>query len=299
MDSIFEFERSDDVEIFQGDCRTILPTLEANAYHSCITSPPYFNQRDYRIDGQFGLEDTPQAYIDGLVAIFREVRRVLRNDGTLWLNLGDGYANQSYADNGIKARDLIGMPWRIAFALQADGWYLRQDIIWQKPDTMPEPAKNRCVKAHEYIFLFAKQADYYFDFEAIRERGVSGRKGVNPQRNTKETHGIQSGGNTGINAAKVKMLEEYERNGFVMRNKRSVWTVSVQQGGVRNLHFATFPPPLIEPCILAGAPPGGLVLDPFGGSGTTGLTARKLGRRAHLIELNPTYAALAEQRTQF
>lgn len=292
------FERSDYVTVHIGDCRQVLGQLTSGRYDTCITSPPYFNQRDYGIVGQLGLEASPQDYIDSLVAVFREVRRVLCDDGTLWLNIGDGYANRSYPELGIKPRDMFGLPWRLAFALQQDGWYLRQDIIWEKPDTMPEPVKSRCVKSHEYVFLLSKQPDYHFDAEAIREVGNSGRKGVTPQKNSKQTHGVQSGGNTGINAAKLKMLEEYEANGFVMRNKRSVWHVSVQQGSgdVRNQHYATFPPDLIRPMLEAGSREGGYVIDPFGGSGTVGIVARELGRHADLIELNPEYAALARKR---
>ena len=297
FDSCIQFERADYVKIYVGDCREILKDFAAKKYDTCVTSPPYFNQRDYDVDGQLGLETSPADYIDALAAVFAEVYRVLRDDGTCWLNIGDSYAYAAYPPMGIKPRDLLGIPWRLAFRLQQAGWYLRQDIIWDKPDTMPEPVKNRCVRAHEYLFLLAKQPNYYFDWEAIREVGQSGRKSPAPQRNTIETHGKlpQSNGNKGINAAKLKMLREFEATGQVTRNRRSVWRVSVQGGG-RHQHFATFPPALIEPCIQAGSRYGSDVLDPFCGSGTTGVVAKELGRRADLIELNPEYAQLAADR---
>lgn len=295
---MIHWERQDYVKVHVGDCREVLGSLPSQHYDTCITSPPYFQQRDYGIAGQIGLEVSLTEYIHDLVAVFDGVRERLRDDGTLWLNLGDGYANEACPSLSIKPRDMFGLPWRVAFALQESGWYLRQDIVWEKPDTMPEPAKSRCVKSHEYVFLLSKTPHYYFDWEAIREVGNSGRKGVNPQKNSKLTHGAQSGGNTGINAAKVKMLEEYETHGYVMRNKRSVWHVSAQQGSsdVRNEHYATYPPDLIRPMIQAGSRYDGYVLDPFGGTGTTGLVARELGRHCDLIEINPTYAAIAERR---
>jgi len=294
-DDLIAFPRAADINVFEGDALTVLRTFPDKKYSTCVTSPPYFNQRDYNVEGQIGLEISPRDYIKKLVAIFHEVKRVLRDDGTLWLNIGDTYANQNYYDCNVKPRDLLGIPWRIAFALQEDGWYLRQDIIWDKPDTIPEPVKTRCVKSHEYLFLLSKKPSYYFDYESIREIGVSGKKGVSPQQNSKLTHGEQSGGNTGINAAKVKMLEEFLLNGVVTRNRRSVWTVSTQSGE-RNEHYAQFPPKLIEPCIIAGSPYHGWILDPFAGSGTTGMVARDLGRCADLIELNADYAALARRR---
>jgi DNA modification methylase len=297
FDSVVQFERADFVTVHVGDCLDILKDFPDQKYDTCVTSPPYFNQRDYGIDGQIGLEKSPADYLDRLTAVFSEVYRVLRNDGTCWLNIGDSYAYAAYPPMGIKARDLLGIPWRLAFRLQQAGWYLRQDIIWDKPDTMPEPAKNRCVRSHEYLFLLSKQPRYYFDWQAIREIGVSGRKSTAPQRDTIETHGKlpQSNGNKGINAAKIKMLREFEEKGYVTRNRRSVWHVSVQST-MRNKHFATFPPALIQPCIMAGSRYGGEVLDPFCGSGTTGVVAKSLGRRADLIELNPEYAQLAADR---
>lgn len=298
MESVITFERADFVKVHIGDSRQVLQEFPDGKYDMCITSPPYFNQRNYGVDGQLGLELCPEDYIDNLMLVFREVHRVLRDDGTLWLNLGDSYSNASYGDMHIKPRDLMGLPWRIAFRLQQAGWYLRQDIIWDKPDTMPEPVKNRCVRAHEYLFLLSKRPDYYFDWQAFREVGVSGRKSPAPQRNTLETHGAVPGanGNKGINAAKQKMLEEFEAHGYVMRNRRSVWRVSVQGGGVRHDHFAPFPPLLVQPCIEAGSRYGGHVLDVFAGSGTTGVVCRELGRRCDLIELNPEYARFAQAR---
>lgn len=271
--------------IFVGDCKETLSHLPDQSVHTCVTSPPYFGLRDYGMDEQIGLEETPEAFIAELVAVFREVRRLLRDDGTLWLNLGDSYARAGGWSNnngldgvsraeggraksnmtgkgsqrlaaGLKQKDLIGIPWRVAFALQADGWYLRQDIIWHKPNPMPESATDRCTKAHEYIFLLSKSQRYYFDSEAIKEPSASG-----------------SGES---------------------RNRRDVWAVPVRP--YKGAHFATFPPDLIEPCVLAGCPVGGIVLDPFGGSGTTGMVANQHGRDAWLCELNPDYAHLALER---
>lgn len=303
-------------KIIQGDALEVLKTLESETVQTCVTSPPYFGLRDYGHKGQIGLEETPEAYVAKLVELFREVKRVLRNDGTLWLNLGDSYASTKVGNTngtygkvkqkagvnddtrvrtippGLKQKNLIGIPWRVAFALQADGWYLRQDIIWHKPNPMPESVTDRCTKAHEYIFLLSKSPSYYYNTEAIKERGVMQSAGSD-QRDTQETHGLGSG-NSGINAAKARMKEELRRNGYVMRNKRSVWTVTTKP--YKGAHFATFPPALIEPCILAGAPKNGIVLDPFFGSGTTGAVAKKLDRDFIGIELNPEYVKLAEQR---
>ena len=316
-----------EVTILQGDCREVLKTLPDNSINMCVTSPPYYGLRNYKTavwsggdptcehiekvaahggeradrdqegntfyykgtcqkcgatseDHQIGLEETPEEYIAQLVEVFREVKRVLRDDGTLWVNIGDSYHNhrsgesyvkQSFANNrqdlptsspsrnkklvGFKNKDLIGIPWMLAFALRADGWYLRQDIIWHKPNPMPESVKDRCTKAHEYIFLLSKSKNYYFDHEAIREPTVADND---------------------------------------MRQKRSVWTVNTKP--YREAHFATFPTELITPCIQAGCPKDGMVLDPFGGSGTTGYVADKLGRNATLIELNPQYIEIAENR---
>jgi site-specific DNA-methyltransferase (adenine-specific) len=253
-----------------------------------------------------------------MVEVFREVHRVLADDGTLWLNLGDSYAGNSAggwregsaradgelrqdgnsrrnrngngAVDGIKPKDLIGIPWRVAFALQADGWYLRQDIIWHKPNPMPESVTDRCTKAHEYIFLFSKKPKYYFDADAVKEPAVNTRKPGRKIRDTRETHGT-GGGNSGINNL---MARYHDGEMPTERNRRSVWTVTTKP--FKGAHFATFPPDLIEPCVLAGSRPGDTVLDPFGGSGTTAGVAIKHGRNAVLCELNPEYAALVPDR---
>ena len=318
------------IEILQGDCRSVLDTLSEEKFNTCITSPPYWGLRDYqtgqwvggdpdcphmrttkigkttktitghkamhdqnnvvgdaiyksvcpkcgatREDLQLGLEETPEEYVENLVAIFRKVKRVLRKDGTVWLNLGDSYSGSGKGSSkslnkehhnmedshskivpqGLKQKDLVGIPWRVAFALQADGWYLRQDIIWHKPNPMPESVKDRCTKAHEYIFLLSKSRQYYYDHEAIKE----------------------------------DVAQSCET-----KNKRSVWTVSPKP--FKEAHFAVYPTELIEPCVLAGCPENGNVLDPFGGSGTTGLVSDRLRRNATLIELNSDYAKICENR---
>ena len=299
-----------------GDCLESLRAMPAESVQTCVTSPPYFGLRDYGMDGQIGLEATPDAFVARLVEVFREVRRVLRDDGTLWLNLGDSYANPGHAKGnpgdgrssfaksekasghthsktwpGAKNKDLIGIPWRVAFALQADGWYLRQDIIWHKPNPMPESVTDRCTKAHEYVFLLSKSARYYFDSEAIKEPVQSSKGNGKSFRGG----GSYTGGNSFANsAAKDRATHGNAPNETGLRNRRSVWTVSTAP--FKGAHFATFPPDLIEPCVLAGSPVGGVVLDPFGGSGTTAGVAIKHGRRAVLCELNPEYAAMIPAR---
>lgn len=326
-------ELKEGVVLYEGDCLEVLKTIPPESVHCCVTSPPYFGLRDYgtaswdggdsecdhkpsstpttrglasstlgggksssghqqegfrgscprcgavRIDRQIGLEETPDEYVAKLVEVFRNVRRTLRNDGTLWLNLGDSYAaNRSYqvqstkggpkhgpgqavggagstVPKGLKPKDLIGIPWRVAFALQADGWYLRQDLIWHKPNQMPESVRDRCTKSHEYIFLLSKSERYYFDAESVREDSVTKSE---------------------------------------KRNRRSVWTVATKP--FKGAHFATFPPDLIEPCILAGSPVGGCVLDPFNGAGTTGKVAILNNRQYIGIELNPDYVELTKRR---
>lgn len=297
------------VRILTGDCRTILPTLDAGSVQCCVSSPPYFGLRDYGVAGQIGVEQTPAEYVEQLVAVFREVRRVLRDDGTLWLNLGDSYAaNRGYqvpdskhidvgnsmgstVPPGLKPKDLIGIPWRVAFALQADGWYLRSDIIWHKNNPMPESVKDRPTRAHEYIFLLSKRATYYYAAAAIAEQSSPQQAAHNAKyAKPYDNHARIAAGQPGnVNHAGI-----HGRPGDGTRNKRSVWTVATSP--YPDAHFATFPPALIEPCILAGCPKGGTVLDPFGGAGTTGLVADRLGRDAVLIELNPEYAAMAERR---
>lgn len=301
------------VAIRQGDCREVLKTLRAKSVHCCVTSPPYFGLRDYGEDDQIGLESSADNYVAQLVDVFREVRRVLRDDGTVWLNLGDSYGGTSDGNTRIttkdkkeeaakkvfgKARglkkggrhkDLMGIPWRVAFALQNDGWYLRQDIIWSKPNPMPESITDRCTKAHEYIFLLSKSAQYYYDADSIAEPVIiEHRKTIVIGR--------------GLNGhAKARGDDRSCSGGFpnekTTRNKRSVWVVNTRSyDSGSDEHFATFPPALIKPCILAGCPKGGTVLDPFGGAGTTGLVSTYLKRKAILIELNPKYAAMAARR---
>lgn len=313
-------------QILVGDCQHILELLPSESVNCVATSPPYFGLRDYGVAGQIGLESTPGEYVEQMVAVFREVRRVLRDDGTLWLNLGDSYAgswgNQGRKETrgaqraingemmqtvhdgrypskgsktgslehtpGLKPKDLIGIPWRVAFALQADGWYLRQDIIWHKPNPMPESVRDRCTKAHEYIFLLAKSEKYYFDSEAMQEPATNRAPGnKKPTKGGREYEAAE--GERFRTAANLHNIGARET-----RNKRSVWTVTTKP--FKGAHFATFPPDLIEPCILAGCPAGGTVLDPFGGAGTTGLVAAKTGRNAILIELNPAYAKMAQER---
>ena len=267
-----------------GDAVTVLKTIPNNTYRTCITSPPYYAQRDYDNPDQIGLEETPSEFVTKLVSVFSEVKRTLTDDGSCWINIADTYG---------KDKNLLGIPWRLAFALQDDGWILRQDIIWSKPNPMPEPARDRCARSHEYIFLLTKNKKYHFDAQAIRERGTTTNPGSQTTKNTKTTHGV-GGGNTGLNAFKAKMAKELAENGFLMRNKRSVWEVQIRPS--KNGHFATYPEPLIEPCVLAGSVAGDVLLDPFGGSGTTGLVANRLGRACDLIELNPEYAKIAADR---
>ena len=268
-----------DYRIIQGDCREALKKIDADSVHTCVTSPPYFGLRDYGGgDGEIGSEQEVEEYVKAMVDVFREVRRCLRPDGTLWLNIGDSYMSQKNVapppqtiggqrdmptiipgnrreQKGLKHKDLIGIPWRVAFALQADGWWLRQDIIWSKPNPMPESVEDRCTKAHEYIFLLSKKSHYYYDHEAVKETSVSGGE---------------------------------------KKNKRSVWTVNTK--GYKGAHFAVYPKNLIRPCILAGCPEGGTVLDPFTGSGTTAIVALENNRNFVGTELNPEYIQLAENR---
>lgn len=339
------------IQILQGDCRDVLPSLPDQSVHCVVTSPPYFGLRDYGVTGQIGLEPTPDEFVAELVSVFREVRRVLRDDGTLWLNLGDSYCTRSvrrddgmrtvikayetsdaevgfekWADYaargrakysshhkaaGIKDKDLFGIPWMAAFALRADGWYLRSDIIWHKPNPMPESVSDRPTSAHEHIFLLSKTRNYYYDADAIREAesvpdwddGSRVFGGVN-----KHGANAQHGRTTGRRAVARKrglpprhaQYESSDQTGLdrvgrgIGRNARNVWTVATRP--FSEAHFATFPPRLIEPCIKAGSPLGGVVLDPFGGAGTTALVADRLQRSAILIELNPEYVDLARRR---
>lgn len=292
--------------IIAGDCIDGMRTLSDESVHCVVTSPPYYGLRDYGVDGQIGLEASVDAYVAKMVDVFREVRRILRNDGTLWLNLGDSYANTSkggvggsekqrsnrgasYAppklNIGLKPKNLIGIPWRVAFALQSDGWILRQDIIWHKPNPMPESVKDRCTKAHEYVFLLAKSERYYYDADKIREPSV-----------LKSHRGGSLLNNTGREEKLNRKRWEGTRTEYWIkgRNRRSVWTVATRPN--KEAHFATYPPQLIEPCILAGSPRGGVVFDPFTGSGTTAAVAIEHGRTFVGTELNTEYVAIAERR---
>jgi DNA modification methylase len=338
------------VRILTGDCREKLSDLPDASAHCCVTSPPYFGLRDYGCNGQMGLEPTPDEFVAAMVGVFREVRRVLRDDGTLWLNIGDSYSGSGKGGNpeagkqatnkgsqsigvlygktgetarlaavtnvtrdveGIPPKNLIGIPWMLAFALRADGWYLRQDIIWSKPNPMPESARDRCTKAHEYIFMLSKSPRYYYDQSAIAEPAIySGITGMDESgfKNPANFDGKHSKTNVrgekrdeqrghsrrhaGFNDRWDAMEKAEQCSGT--RNKRSVWEVATQP--FSEAHFATYPPALIEPCIKAGCPEGGTVLDPFGGAGTTGLVADRLQRDAILVEINPEYVELARKR---
>ena len=373
--------------IYQGDCLDIMPTLETESVQCVVTSPPYYGLRDYGCAGQIGLESTPEIYVEKLVAVFRELRKVLRNDGTVWLNLGDSYNGSGKAGNNpeyqakhtefgkpskeksrfgmptniktLKPKDMIGVPWRVALALQADGWWLRQDIIWSKPNPMPESVTDRCTKAHEYIFLLTKSAKYFYEAEAIREpqngTAHSRGKGITP-KSQPMGQGIKA--NTSFHAATAL----WHKSSDSKRNRRSVWTITTKP--FKEAHFATFPPEIPEICIKAGTSEKGCcpecgspwervversagrltdrknnnqfkhdamtshgegatslrvsfdrettgwrptcthnldpipctVLDPFMGSGTTGVMAQKLGRKFIGIELNPEYEEMAERR---
>lgn len=294
-------------QILEGDCRDVLATLEAGSAQTCVTSPPYFGLRDYGHGDQIGLEATPDEFVAAMVAVFREVRRVLRDDGTLWLNLGDSYsggANSGGANSGttngppvriknlpikrgegIKPKDLIGIPWMVAFALRADGWYLRSDVIWAKPNPMPESVTDRPTRAHEFIFLLTKNPRYFYDAKAIREQDSGRPSGNGFVRDHRLSFQNEDGTARGDE-------DQWEPGGG--RNKRDVWTVP--SSPFAGAHFATFPPKLIEPCVLAGCPEGGMVLDPFAGSGTTGMVALRHNRSFVGIELNPEYAQLARHR---
>ena len=288
--------------------------LQPCSVHCCITSPPYWGLRDYGVKGQLGLEKTPEEYVSNLVAVFREVRRVLTDDGTLWLNLGDSYAGggrgghggqgggtpaggqpypASIVPNGLKPKDLVGIPWRVAFALQADGWYLRSDIIWHKPNPMPESVRDRPTKAHEYLYLLAKSKKYYYDAAAISEptdrrtwHDVTGPPRLNvPGQTQQDGHGRR---HAGFNS------RYFSGPPPQTRNRRTVWTIPPKP--FKGAHFAVMPEALVEPCILAGTKPGDTVLDPFTGAGTVGVVAARHGRDFIGVELNPEYAKMAEER---
>lgn len=294
--------------ILCGDALEHLRTVESGSVHTCVTSPPYYNLRDYGTAGQIGKEGTPEEYVTKLVQVFREVRRVLRPDGTLWVNIGDSYTSggrktrgadkklpartvnyRPQTPEGLKPKDLIGIPWMLAFALRSNGWYLRQDIIWRKPNAMPESVQDRCTKSHEYIFLLSKSERYYFDAAAIREKALeSSRARYKSAFNCgkKELAG-RGRGAVSPNSPGMRKFTGY-------RNKRSVWDINT--AGYRGAHFAVFPEKLVEPCVLAGCPPGGIVLDPFMGSGTTGVVAKRLGREFVGIDINTDYCTMAAER---
>lgn len=292
-------------EIKVGDVLAKIAEIESRTVDTCVTSPPYWGLRDYNNDGQIGLEQDPNEYVAKMVEVFREVKRVLKDEGTLWLNIGDSYSgsgkgpagnlgkkhNERHLEKktgglvpeGTKPKDLVGIPWMLAFALRADGWYLRQDIIWAKPNPMPESVKDRCTKSHEYVFLLSKSPKYYFDSEAMKEDGVipAGTKGA---KGSAERQGIP-----GVNA-RPPVYKVYDGK----RNKRDVWFVKTKP--FPGAHFAVMPEELVEPCVLAGSPVGGLVLDPFAGSGTVGVVSLRHERNFVGIELNPEYAEIARER---
>lgn len=326
------------MQIITGDAIESLRLLPTACCHTCVTSPPYYGLRDYGTEGQIGLEATPEKYIQRLVEVFREVRRVLTDDGTLWLNIGDSYAGSGKGRNkdGIfkqktqtmetehqkssllqhsissaayKRKDLIGIPWMLAFALRADGWYLRSDIIWEKPNAMPESVKDRPTRAHEYIFLLSKNPYYYYDAEAVREPAVgfynaepAGSQGTmrpnSRRRGNSKTFrggGAYTNNRSVVNSAVVKR----ESHGLVpnetgKRNRRTVWTIATRP--YKGAHFATFPEELVRPCVLAGSKLRDIVLDPFCGSGTTGVVAMQEGRDFVGIEINPEYSQISEKR---
>ena len=299
--------------ILQGDAIERLKDIEDNTIQCVVTSPPYWGLRDYGKDNQIGLEETPEEYVNNIVNVFREVKRALKDDGTLWLNLGDSYVankgdskagfneryfgkkfktnkqSDTYKNTNIKIKNpnapknLVGIPWRVAFALQADGWYLRQDIIWHKPNPMPESVTDRCTKSHEYIFLLTKSANYYYDANAIKEpaQDWGTRDRSNFRKGTKDKllihHGLKN-----ANFAELG------------RNKRSVWKINIKP--YKDAHFATFPEELPTLCIKAGSKENDIVLDPFFGSGTTGYVAQRLYRKWLGIELNPEYIKMANKR---
>ncbi len=330
--------------LIQADARHI--PLKDGTVHCCVTSPPYWNLRDYGVSGQIGLEKTPEEYVAKMVQVFREVWRVLRDDGTLWLNLGDSYAgswknqgrkpergtqraihgpmiqsfeghpapehNAGVVPPGLKAKDMVGVPWRVAFALQADGWYLRSDIIYSKPSPMPESVPDRPTKAHEYLFLMAKSGRYYYDAKAIEEPMTSSSIRRLQQPNfDQQTGGPKDYGATGVNpnrSARRTVVNLKDRMpepqvgqtpeqyaALTGRNRRTVWTIHSEP--YSGAHFAVMPTKLVEPCVLAGCPSGGIVLDPFAGSGTVGEVSSTLGRRSVLLDLSPAYIDLMKKRT--
>ena len=299
--------------ILHGNCLNLLKIIESESVQTVITSPPYWGLRDYGNANQIGLEKTPEFYVEKMVSVFQEIRRVLKEDGTVWLNLGDSYMSsggasrhhgytdpkysngrkieyfepQAYPHDTIKPKDLVGIPWRVALALQSDGWYLRQDIIWEKGNSMPEPVKDRCTKSHEYLFLLSKNRKYFFDHKAIQEDAKQNRWGGKKAINTKNSKDVN---NTfkGLNRERDMMPEK--------RNKRSVWNINTQP--CKEAHFAVMPQKLVEPCVLAGSKQGDTILDPFAGAGTVGMVAKQYGREFIGIELNAEYINIAKKRIE-
>lgn len=295
-----------------GDALVELDKLPSELVDCCITSPPYYGLRDYGVDGQIGLESSPEAYVARLVGVFREVKRVLKDEGTLWLNLGDSYNGSGgqgtkpnihgthlrsncktgvmpkHLDN-LKPKDLIGIPWMVAFALRTDGWYLRSDIIWHKPNCMPESVTDRPTKSHEYVFLLSKKQKYYYDSDAMKEDQAKTPGSITHRKpHYEDVNSDPKGGGFRGKGGLDGRIETGKRN------KRTVWTIPTRP--YKEAHFATFPEALVEPCILAGCPEGGAVLDPFFGAGTVGVVAKKLGRSYIGIELNEEYVAIAKKR---
>lgn len=328
-------------KIYNEDCLQGLKSLPDNSVDCCVTSPPYYALRDYGVDGQIGLEETPEEYIRKLTEVFMEVYRVLKPEGTLWLNIGDSYfahngsrgnkssnggdtlrgqdnvyqpATKYRSESNCKSKDLIGIPWMLAFSLRNAGWYLRQDIIWHKPNPMPESVTDRCTKSHEYIFLLSKSQKYYYDYEAIQESAVTQESGKNLGTRGARGYSNASGNQRDCNGGFPMRTKNCQYDGqqpntmhlrreqglpdkeYFVRNKRDVWSVNVKPDSVA--HFATYPEELIMPCILAGCPSGGVVLDPFMGSGTTARVARKLNRHFVGFELNPEYCKIIEKKIQ-
>lgn len=308
--------------IYLGDAKEVLSHLPDKSIDCCVTSPPYYKLRDYGVSGQLGLEPSPEEYIDNLVSVFREVHRVLKDEGTLWVNLGDSYAcsngrwggtknlsssestspgssaqmprPHSWEHSVIKPKDLIGIPWSLALALRAEGWYLRQDIIWEKKNCQPESVKDRCTKAHEYIFMLSKMPKYYYDINSIREPHKSMDDLLRRVKNGKaewKTVKAQAGSPFAMSGTGKDRRKNYHPLG---RNKRTVWTVNLTK--TKEAHFATYPEQLIADCVKAGCPEGGVVLDPFMGSGTSAVVALKNKRQYVGIELNPEYIEMAQRR---
>ncbi len=313
--------------ILCGSAIDQLKKLPNQSINCCVTSPPYYGLRDYGVDGQIGLEETPEEFIDKMVDIFREVKRVLKDDGTIWVNIGDSYAGSGKGqtkdgcadpkvtktqgmklpknkERNLKPKDLIGIPWMLAFALRSDGWYLRQDIIWSKPNPMPESVQDRCTKSHEYIFLLSKSKKYYYDADSIKTKSKKSSierlsRGISPD--SKNVDGAPGQTAHSMNKPRLNQKRnptpEDNKCGIPdeeMSNKRSVWEVTTK--GYKEAHFATYPEKLIVDCIKAGCPDNGIVLDPFMGAGTTAVVAKKLGRAYVGIDLNPEYIKIAEKR---